>query len=110
MILHGQHLSDEASSWYCCNEALVLGISDGDSICLRRHRDAAAKLASDLFQGMQMPDSGEELLGSATTGLGVAAMMKRVMLKADVDPATGTLTIRPEEAVKWLRLTRHVLR
>ncbi|KAK9866117.1 hypothetical protein WJX84_009157 [Apatococcus fuscideae] len=73
---------------------------------LNRHQDAAAKLASDLFQGMQMPDSGEELLGAATTGLGVAAMLKRVLLKADVDPASGTLTIRPEEAVKWLRLTR----
>ena len=56
---------------------------------------------------MQMPDRGEELLGAATTGLGVAAMLKRVLLKADVDPAAGTLTIRPEEAVKWLRLTRY---
>lgn len=56
-----------------------------------------------------MPDSGEELLGAATTGLGVAAMLKRVLLKADVDPAAGTLTIRPEEAVKWLRLTRYSL-
>lgn len=72
-----------------------------------RHTDAAEKLASALFQGMQMPDSGEELLGAATTGLGVAAMLKRVLLKADVDPAAGTLTIRPEEAVKWLRLTRY---
>ena len=88
--------------------ALLSNVSSCNGSMCCRHRDAAAKLVSDLFQGRPMPENGDELLASATTGLGVAAMLKRVMLKADVSPKSGTLTIHPEEAVKWLRLTRSV--